>query len=802
MKQKLLTLVLLLTSLCLWAQKPVILPGKGRIDLESARTRLDLNMNIDNLSLGELRVLANIPAARQGYCFTSADLRSVFSMTSWYDDLLWKRYDDENDPMNSEGNDYNKGILHLSKAEQAFVARVRKRMAELRTSLMNNRPDGYRVNPSLAVNEFQMSKYPDPLKTAIGRNGFAIVPSDNIQLFHAYEENDYHDMPSFVTTDLYLQLFHFYFDCVLRDIEEEHFGNLLLIYCNTTYQQLASLRQSAKGDVADAAAWCQAYLAVAIKLLGGDQTASVPDAYKKYVDEEVKKVMDEGADFSDFLGYTNVLFTYNLFRPRGHYTRSEASKRYFRAMMWLQTVPFGTDRAEQMRRAIVLADVTGSNAVTQKTYHAIFDPLTILMGEPDNVTILQVYDVVKDHHGNLAALFKNKKQMAAVRQQVEEIAKAQTRITPPFLATSQYKINLMPQRYQPDAEVLNEMIDAQSETSKRGAPMALDVMAAMQCQGAERILIDELGQAKQWDGYVPTLEKMKTRMGEIDWSATMATRWLSSLQDVCVIDPRMPYFMLTKQWEKKNLNTALASYAELKHDAILYAKQPAGAECGAAGPPEPITKGYVEPNVRFWKAAVTTMDYMKKILEDYGLMTEKAESTTDEISGLAEFLLGIATKEIDHKKLTDEEYGQIEIIGATIENISLDLARDKDQYLEGWDNVEGPDKSVACIADVYTANAYNIPDDQKHVVYEGVGKADDIYVLVEIDGLYYLTRGAVFSYRETTLGLGDPRMTDEEWQEKLEKKPRLGQPKWMNEILVPEGKAAEVDEKVFYSSGC
>ena len=42
--------------------------------------------------------------------------------------------------------------------------------------------------------------------------------------------------------------------------------------------------------------------------------------------------------------------------------------------------------------------------------------------------------------------------------------------------------------------------------------------------------------------------------------------------------PNAPYFMLTPQWEKKNLNAALASWAELKHDAILYAKQPMGAE--------------------------------------------------------------------------------------------------------------------------------------------------------------------------------------------------------------------------------
>ena len=64
----------------------------------------------------------------------------------------------------------------------------------------------------------------------LGRNGFAIVPAEHNQLFHVYEKNDYADFPSFVTTDLYLQLFHLYFDCVLRDVEEKHLDSLMIVF--------------------------------------------------------------------------------------------------------------------------------------------------------------------------------------------------------------------------------------------------------------------------------------------------------------------------------------------------------------------------------------------------------------------------------------------------------------------------------------------------------------------------------------------------------------------------------------------
>ena len=111
-----------------------------------------------------------------------------------------------------------------------------------------------------------------------------------------------------------------------------------------------------------------------------------------------------------------------------------------------------------------------------------------------------------------------------------------------------------------------------------------------------------------------------------------------------------------------------------------------------------------------------------------------------------------------------------------------------------------PIRKVALVADVYTANADNNPN--KSILYEGIGLADEIYVVVEIDGYLYLTRGAVFSYREFTLPVDRQRMTDEEWQQEIEKNPRKGVPAWMERITVPLKKKPELNEEFFYSSGC
>ena len=132
--------------------------------------------------------------------------------------------------------------------------------------------------------------------------------------------------------------------------------------------------------------------------------------------------------------------------------------------------------------------------------------------------------------------------------------------------------------------------------------------------------------------------------------------------------------------------------------------------------------------------------------------------------------------------------------------MSLDLIRTGEENLYEWNAVQGPDRRVALVADVYTANADNNPN--KSILFEGVGDADEIYVIVEIDGYLYLTRGAVFSYREFQRPTNEQRLNDEEWQRYIDSHPRSGVPEWMEPIIVPLDKAPVDNEGVFYSSGC
>jgi hypothetical protein len=407
---------------------------------------------------------------------------------------------------------------------------------------------------------------------------------------------------------------------------------------------------------------------------------------------------------------------------------------------------------------------------------------------------------VNKYDMQLSELLNDSKAIASIKAALDKIGNEQTRIRPKFEKTSHNKICIMPQRYQPDGEVLQETVDYDSKPTLRPVPKGLDVFAAMGVGAAEKILMEE---KTEWKGFDAALKKMKKRMGEIDWSETTCNQWLQTLKVLTDKEgrERMPYFMKTTEWDKKDLNAVLASWAELKHDAILYAKQPAGAECGGGDEiPEPVVKGYVEPNTGFWKKAIELLDGTERVLQKEQMLTDKIKEVTTNMRENAEFLLRVSEKELAGEELTDEEYNQVKCIGATFEYISLDLVRGDDQYLMGWSDVQGADRKVALVADVYTANADNNPE--KSILFEAVGDADEIYVVVEIGGYLVLTRGAVFSYREFIQPIDEPRLTDEEWQEQLQKNARKGVPEWMKPLFVPLKKLPEANEEFFYSSGC
>ena len=809
MKSKVLILACFagLIAACSQKQSVVQVPVSV-IDAEKLRDSIDYNMDVSGLNLSDLRILRNAPAAQRGYPFKDSYLRGIYGVTSWYDSLMYVLDEKIQSVDSKEGESYcdaylrtidEQKLIVYNDEEMQFMKRLKEREDELQKQNFEV-GEGLRVNMSNLLNPQQLKDFDSTLCQKLAEEGFAIVPSKHAQLFHVYERNDYSDFPSFVTTDLFLQLYHLYIDCILRELEAYQLLPLMTEYSKDMMDAMLAIIHNAGNDDSETkriAGRNLQFFRVALHLFNGKPIDASYTTEKAEIERCLKAQNNRSSMLMDYMG--EVSFPYSLFRARGHYTRSDALKRYFRGMMWLQTATMGMDHATEVKQAVQMAFAMKLNKNTRQKYDKINNLITMLMGQPDNLSMLQVISEVDKTGMPMDKLLNDNQEIARLTKALNEVGNKQTRIRPKFEKTSHNKINVMPQRYQPDAEVLQEMVDYKNCPPQRATPKGVDVMAAMGVAAAEQILKDE---KTEWKPLLPTLDKMKKRMGAINWDETTATQWMQTLKVLTTgTDSRSPYFMQNPNWRKKDLNAVLASWAELKHDAILYAKQPMGAECGGGeNVPEPVVKGYVEPNVKFWKRASELLENTAKLLKDQNMMTEKIEGVTERLREEVTFLLRVSEKELADKVLTDEEYDQISYIGATFENISLDLLRMPDQNLYNWVDIEGADRKVALVADVYTANADNNPD--KAILFEAVGDADEIYVVVEIGGYLYLTRGAVLSYREFVQPIDQPRLTDEEWQKQLESNPRKGVPDWMKPILLPLKKMPEPNEEVFYSSGC
>ncbi len=795
MKKNIAILVLAIMPIVMLAQKKsVVLPGNGHIDVEKLNKNIDTNMDISQLSLSELRVLENAFAARQGVALKEAEIRNIYLKTSWYGDLMYNRF------YSTWDNSVKVAPIKYTDTENKFIQRIQQREKEL---MKNNFivSQGI-VNADNVVNDYELDFYSGSIKEKLQQNGFVIVEDCYDQLFQVYDYNNYYNFPSFVTTDLYLQLFHLYFDSMLRVVEEKELSGKLLDFCMKMKNLMAKERLNDNVEISSLAEWNEAYFAIAVALLEGKPITGLgSNAYETLANTEIENVMNEQPNASDFLGYSpSVPYMYNLYRPRGHYTRSESLQRYFRAMMWLQNVPFGTENPHQLERAVLIAETIQDDKQLNDKFCKIVEPITFIMGEPDNVGIMQLQKIMADNHLKLVDVVNNQDKFDSLKEKVEKLDNQMTRIKPKFLYTSNHKINVMPQRYMPDAEVLQEMVDVKSKPTKRGESKGLDYFAAMGSYAAENILINELKEIEKWDKYRENLDKMKSRMKEIDWKSTVTNSWIDNLNVMLAADTEYPYFMKTEEWNRKNLNAALASWTEMKHDAILYAKQPIMAEGGDGDDIEPpVIKGYVEPNQQFWNKAVDLIVMTRKAFKKFDITNEQLDYVSDQMEEIAQQYANISRKELNDEELTEEEYGYINGTGPLLEYLSLQMVGCGDMMgLNSWNYVQGADKKVSLVADVLTANGDNNPN--KTVLYEAVGPANEIYVIVEIGGCLYLTRGAVFSYREFSRGVSEERMTDEEWQLNLKDNPREGIPVWMNNIIIQRENMPSGAEHFSYDS--
>lgn len=322
-------------------------------------------------------------------------------------------------------------------------------------------------------------------------------------------------------------------------------------------------------------------------------------------------------------------------------------------------------------------------------------------------------------------------------------------------------------RYSFDAEIMSRLIHVLQPEPKRTFPKGLDLLASFGNREAENILLNEYKEADRWRAYPDTLRKLQSTFSTFsNWNKNIYAKTMEVIKSLDHKENNFPLFMKTPAWDRKNLVTSLAAWTELKHDMLLYSEQPYAAEAGeGGGPPPPQQLGYVEPNVRFWEKSLELLKLQERKLSEMGLLTDETVRINTDLNQIGEMLLAISKKELAHENLSADDLDYLSWLGGRIEYLTFRIF--------GSDHLPEQEKDVALVADVYNYNG--------EFLEEAVGMVDEIYVVAEINGKPYLTKGAVFSYYEFN---SDIPMTDDEWRERVTSGQPPDRPVWVKDIMV------------------
>ena len=770
--------------------------AQNKFDMNAATwpKTVNLKQDLSTLSYEELHMLKALVYATHGRWYTEPEINRVLvDKAEWYAPLCGQRMTDFYES-GGEG-EADLYTVSLTSDEQAFVNKIEARMQQLQQTVKGK--DGLE-STKLCINMSQVSKPSKDLLDRLNAYNFAIEQSDCDQLFNIYEKNGYEMMPSFVTTDVYLQLSHMYLAYVQKYIEKKYFIPTLQATLEGMEQQVAKARTSSlKKGVSDRLDKMQTYCAIGLNLLTG-KAQSVPSLYKNLYDAEVENIVAAENAPSPFMEVE--YYMYSLYKPRGHYTRSEGMERYFRSMMWVQTASFFSQNEDAVKNATILAMLFNSMPQDKRDdFRHMGDIITQLTGPSDNVSILQLADYLRANNITDFNVVNDKDTMAKVLAELVRLNNEHNQLSTKMEAITGFNINFMPQRFLCDNEVIGKLVDDTPNCDK-AYPSGVNVFAVFGSKTAEALQNDFYRDPQRWDDFDKVYRELHAKYaGKPIGGGTIYDRRLQLLVYLASRTDRTDYaFYNTPHWQHKDLNTSLASWATLKHDAILYAEQPMLAECGDGEDlPAPMPIGFVEPNKIFWDQLYLLIQDTESWLKRCGYIDDDISSKTENLLESIGFCKLIVDKELRGEAPDYIERCQLNSIGSSLEWMTLGLI-DPDLELQSWGEVEGADRSIAQVADIFTRMVLGC--EKQGILYAACGNANMIYVLVNIAGQTYLTRGATYGYHEFVRPADAPRLTDEEWQEMLKQGTAPGMEDWMKPYILP-GKT-QVNERYLYSSGC
>lgn len=455
----------------------------------------------------------------------------------------------------------------------------------------------------------------DPERAALDANGFVISAEKAFPTFlYGYESIYALDLPVYVTADAVLHAVHHSYDTVLKYLELTTLRPRVGALVKALRTKLAD--GGAAGFSDEARADADLYLAVLDSLmrLDGEVSAPVAGADAAQIDFLVQSALKADSASDVVLFGRSRQMDFSQFTPRGHYTQDPRLKAYFRALIWAGRTEFrflevngDTGKLELRRRDIEAAYALDSlfDEDTRADWKQVDDTVRAFVGEADNMTLPELPRLLSDLEiaGGAAladvddttlanALLKGgygTQQIAS--QLVINGTDGELPLNRSFL--------LFGQRYVIDSHAFSNVTWART-AAQRMMPDPLDVaFSVLGNNAAGALLAPELERYQYW-GDLAAMRVLTEAHGDAFWEQNLYNLWLGTLRALsppAEAPEGVPADFATEPFARRLLNTQLASWAELRHDTLLYAKQSYtdGASCE-------FPDAYVEPVPEAWQA--------------------------------------------------------------------------------------------------------------------------------------------------------------------------------------------------------
>lgn len=634
------------------------------------------------------------------------------------------------------------------------------------------------------------------------------------------------DLPVFLSSDAILHAWHMSYSEILQNLEHHVLLPRLEYLLGELHGQMGTLDQR-YGDnriMRQSLRDMDLYLTIPLRLLG-----KPTDPFYEDNREQVEELMDaiEARTMAEFPLFAEIPRTldFSQFTPRGHYNKSDQLTRYFQAMIWLGRTEFylivpksdrynhlSQEERDQIARRQTITSYLIQEALAQPEARRAHDGMdrliTFLAGQSDNVTPDHL-EMLKERTG-----FENAHSLVDMdvyrefRSVLENAPFASQRILSQILSTdpsSPDKVEpasaflLLGQRFIIDSFAMGNVVYDKVANPNRMLPKGADVLFSLGNNDALEVLRGEL----EYYGYMRQLAAQRYLIDSFDpsfWDSSLFNLWLNAIRQ---LNPRqdrvshfgtpsnrfeqplrteLPEFMQTRAWSRKNMTTQLASWAQLRHDNLLYGKQ-----SYSVGPVCEYPHTYVEPVPHFFRAmkllSRVSQDKFDELLDD-GWMRNRTLNyfgTLDEIMGK---LGTIAQKQIEGRDTSPDEKAFLQEMLHESYECGIEITGwYKDLYFTGD---EGALEKDYVVADVHTSPFDEMGNQVGWVFHVGTGPLNLAVLSAELgDGNTYAFVGPVMSYYEHT-SVNFKRLTDEEWVAMFEDRPAL-RPEFTDAYLYDSG---------------